>query len=304
MRFMDYFKNRPLQTGLLLLAAYFVYFIYPDAFGPTSFGRGKGLDTVADMGELLFPELGLVVSILLVVGIFGWWKACGFTLKTNKGGMKFILPPFIFTLLILTYSDALARSDGQSIISLIGPGPLTSLILVTLLIGIFEESLFRGVVFMGWEKHYGPVLALFVSSVFFGLYHFVNWATGQPLTETIWQVVQAFSMGVMYAALRLRIGSIFLVMILHGFWNATVTIMGSASAPLLAKAADTLVAAPMATSGDGSLVFMVLFYSLEPAYGLFVLWRWNVWRKQQGCPASAPLRQLGNIEPRRISGSS
>lgn len=279
MQIISHLRTHPLLTGLLLMAAYFTYFIVPGVFGPNSFGRGHGVDTAADMNKELVSEIGLVSSILIVLAILGWWKSCGFTLKLNKGGMKFVLLPLVFTLLFLGYAALTAKTDNQTLVKIIGPGPLATLVLVTMLVGIFEETLFRGVVFMGWQKRYGPVLAVFVSAVFFGAFHFVNWINEQPFEQTWTQVLHAFYVGTMYAALRLRIGSIYPVMILHGFWDATVMIMGSTTTSLAAHTARTLAETPATQTGDGSSVFAIVFSSIEPLYGLFVLWRWHVWRK-------------------------
>ncbi|MCF6273504.1 MAG: CPBP family intramembrane metalloprotease [Rhodobacteraceae bacterium] len=274
MQIITYLKNRPLRVGMLLMAAYFFYFIWPDAFGPNSFGRGTGINSAADLNDKLLSEIGLAASVLFVIGLFGWWRACGFTLKFHKGGMKFALPPLIFTTFILIFAVITASDGDQTIISLIGVGPLLTMLVVSMLIGVFEESLFRGIVFIGWNKKYGPFVALLASSLVFGVFHFINWATGQPFGETFWQVVHAFFLGIMYAALWLRIGSIYPVIFLHGFWDATVTIMSEATGAALATM-------PTVASGDGISIVQVLFFSLEPAYGLFVLWRWNIWRKRK-----------------------
>jgi len=276
-RLIFYLRTRPFLTSLLLMAGYFLFFVTPDAFGPNSFGRGHGVETAQDMNRQLIPEFGLVASILVVVAMLGWWKPCGFTIKFNKGGMKFVLVPLGFTLLILGYAGLLAGRDGQSIAQLVGTQTLASLITVTLLIGVFEETLFRGVVFMGWEQRFGPVLALFVSALIFGSFHFVNWVIGQPFGDTLHQVIHAFYIGVMYAALRLRIGSILPVIVLHGFWDATIAIVGSATSSLAAHTAAIL---SDGSAASGSLLATYLFSSLEPVYGLFVLWRWRVWKKQ------------------------
>lgn len=280
MNTMAYLKAHPLRTGLFLMAIYFIYFVIPSAFDPTSFGRGHGTDTAADMGKELFSEIGLSASILLVVAIFSWWKPCGFTLKFNEGGLKFVLLPLVFTTLIIVFAAFTAQSDDQSIVGIVGVGSIATLIVVTLLVGLFEETLFRGVVFMGWEQRYGPILAVFVSALFFGSFHFVNWVSGQPFDQTLTQVIHAFYIGIMYAALRLRIGSIIPVILLHGFWDTAVSIMGSANASLAAHAAKAITETP----ADGSSVIMLLFSLIEPAYGVFVLWRWHVWQKSKATP--------------------
>jgi len=281
LQLITYLRSHPIRTGLLLMAGYFLFFITPDAFGPNSFGRGHGVETAKDMNAKLVPEIALTISLLVVVAALGWWKSCGFIMKFHKGGLKFVLVPFVFTLGILGVAAIMALGKGETLVTLVGGKSLAVLVAMTLLVGLFEETLFRGVVFMGWEKRYGPILALVVSSLVFGLFHFVNWATGQPFEETLRQVTHAGLVGFMYGALRLRIGSILPVIILHGFWDATITIMGSTTAAMTAHTARTMSELPIA---DSHPIVTFLFSAIEPGYGLFVLWRWHVWRKNHEAP--------------------
>jgi len=58
---------------------------------------------------------------------------------------------------------------------------------------LFGELLFRGILFQGIEKVSGPVTALVLLSVAFGLMHHVNWVEGQPLDDTTVQVFHAMT---------------------------------------------------------------------------------------------------------------
>ncbi len=83
---------------------------------------------------------------------------------------------------------------------------------------------------------------------------------------TVSQVIQAFSTGFLYAALRLRLGSIWPLIILHGFWDFSVS---------LAQHSIQLAGVEIeATSGIHPLVSMPVLL-----YGIFVYWRWSSWRK-------------------------
>jgi membrane protease YdiL (CAAX protease family) len=101
------------------------------------------------------------------------------------------------------------------------------------------------------------------SSVIFALFHYVNWVGGQPFAITSGQVLHAAAAGFMYAALMLRIGSIWPVILFHGFWDATVALIGTLGAQL-PEAADA--------SQTASIITVLGLVGFEMAYGLLVLW--------------------------------
>ncbi len=95
----------------------------------------------------------------------------------------------------------------------------------TLSIGLLEETVWRYLIFgnmvTAWkDKNYGTGLAVFVSSLFFGLCHYMNMLTGgQELIPTSVQVVMAFCMGVFLAAVYYRTGNILVPIFIHGILN-------------------------------------------------------------------------------------
>jgi membrane protease YdiL (CAAX protease family) len=95
----------------------------------------------------------------------------------------------------------------------------------------------------------------------FGLFHFVNLFTGAPLEQTMFQVMHAGAMGFLYAALRLRLGAVWPLMLIHGFWDFSLFVLQSAQT-------EEKTGAMSLTMGLGIAVPALL-------YGIFVYWRWS-----------------------------
>lgn len=83
-----------------------------------------------------------------------------------------------------------------------------------LLIGITEETIFRGYVLQVLEAHWGSAVALVLSSILFGLVHFQN--QGETALEV---VVIGLTGGLPYAAAYLMTRSLWLPIGLHCGWD-------------------------------------------------------------------------------------
>ena len=83
-----------------------------------------------------------------------------------------------------------------------------------LLIGIMEELIFRGSVYRMTEKKWGENRAMIISSVAFGLIHLLN-IGDVPLRFTLLQVTYAFAIGLVFAVVRAKSGSILIPVIVH-----------------------------------------------------------------------------------------
>ena len=75
---------------------------------------------------------------------------------------------------------------------------------------------------------------MIISSLFFGIAHLFNLAGGANLAATLLQVVYAFAIGLMFAALAVRTQTILPLIVIHGLidffgflaLNSTVVTMG------------------------------------------------------------------------------
>jgi len=135
-----------------------------------------------------------------------------------------------------------------------------------LLLGFVEEGIFRGVLFYGLKTTCTPFYTVFLSALLFGLFHFVNLLVGADFTDTAYQVIHASAMGFLYASLRLSIGAIWPLMLLHTFWDFSLYVMQNTM---------TVSAHTTTTPGTFSVGTSMAVAMPALAYGLFVYWRWS-----------------------------
>lgn len=88
-----------------------------------------------------------------------------------------------------------------------------SIIVTAFLPAIFEELLFRGVIFNSFNKKFNPLVAAIVSALIFGIYH-MNWLQG----------IFAFILGMSLAYVYLKTNTLFIPIILH-FINNLVAVV-------------------------------------------------------------------------------
>lgn len=117
-------------------------------------------------------------------------------------------------------------------------------ILTAFSVGLFEEFLFRLVVFLGIYKLYffnNPnklLKSILVSSIIFSLVHFFNvFNHNYERLSILIQVFAAFSLGLLFQCLFVRFQNIILVIILHGIFNY----LGMYKSVLLTNSTDAAV---------------------------------------------------------------
>ncbi len=155
--------------------------------------------TLVNLGALLVP--------LAVVGAFGWWRQAGLALP-RPGRSWLALLPLLFFALSFAAVD-LSGSPAQF---------LSSAILFSAL-GLNEELLYRGVI-QHATNTLGAVRSVVWLALLFGFQHVgTGIFFGQSLYDTGTTVISATSFGAAYAAVRLRIGTIWPLAFLHGLGN-------------------------------------------------------------------------------------
>lgn len=98
--------------------------------------------------------------------------------------------------------------------------PLTLMIIITsLTAGIKEEFLFRGVIvstlLRQWKDRNMFMQATLVSGIVFGLIHATNILAGADPMQTLFQVISSVGVGIFFAAVYIRCGSILPCMFYH-----------------------------------------------------------------------------------------
>lgn len=134
---------------------------------------------------------------------------------------------------------------------------LITLILFCISIGLYEEFLCRGWLLNEFLEKYGStrrqvIVSIFISAIIFGLMHISNiWVGGQTVTETILQIVQATTIGVLFGAVYYRTKNIWAVIFLHAFYDFSI-FLGSVN---VLKDCHVVEEAVSITTIAGSLMF-------------------------------------------------
>lgn len=270
MYYLNLLKCNLWATALACIAVYFGLLSLPAINNPQAFGQGTDVIDSDFLIDRLPVEAALAVSVLILLRVLG--VAEKLTSKvTSVGDYKLVLFPVVFSLFILLIVVGDALSKGVEFSQIISTQNLILLVVTTFLVGVFEEGLFRGLALSAAMQHFKPVMAVFITSALFGLMHFVNYINGQPLDLTGAQVLHAFIMGMMYGMLVLRLGSLWPVILLHGLWDASVSIVGNT---LIFMQTDSV---PQQGVSAGSFLIMLP----EFLYALFLLWSVSRWMKRK-----------------------
>lgn len=147
--------------------------------------------------------------------------------KTSvKSFFKGMLSGGVFVAIIITgCMAALIELLGEEGNTLKGPAEILCFILFTLSIGYSEELFCRGTITeLLLRKHgnskKGIWFSVFISGAIFGVMHITNVFNGQPLDETLLQVVCNIMTGFYLGAIYARHRNIHVVAVLHGFLDA------------------------------------------------------------------------------------
>jgi CAAX protease family protein len=111
-----------------------------------------------------------------------------------------------------------------------------------LVVGFSEELLFRGVLLVGARSALSEGCAVVFTSALFGVFHFVNLATGQGLGATTAQVGGAGLSGVVFYLARRLSGTIVVGPLLHGASDFFALAQSESGAELTAGSIGDVVA--------------------------------------------------------------
>ena len=145
-------------------------------------------------------------------------------------------------------------------------GVLAWILFNTFLVGLSEELMFRGVLLQAFRRTVSIWPAVWLTTLAFGAIHILNvFMTGELRTALIQSAAAALS-GLLFIALRLRTGSLWPCIVVHGLWDfATFTIAAARSGEA------------QAGSGGGPMTLMtfmpILLVLPNALYGLWLMRR-------------------------------
>ena len=131
-----------------------------------------------------------------------------------------------------------------------------------LMVAFFEETCFRGVVFLGFlNKRRGNVksrlIAIVLSAAVFGAVHLVNMALGAPPMAVFLQVGYSFLIGAMCSVVLMKTSNIWMCIILHAVYNFGGAIIEQCGS---GKRWDTFTVAITVIIAVATTVYMVIAF--------------------------------------------
>lgn len=198
------------------------------------------------------PGWHFLAAIVLLLGVTMAcrWRDLGLAMPARPRTWLLLSFPALVILLLLS----LAVLTG------LPPGPVIGwLLLNTLLIGISEELMFRGVLFAALRQAMSIRRALVVAGVLFGAVHILNgFLTGAFLVAGV-QSLTAFMSGMLFLAVVVRTGSLLPAIILHWLWDFSIFCLSAGGF----GADGTTIATPLALALPVLLVLPNLLYALH-----------------------------------------
>ena len=152
------------------------------------------------------------------------------------------------------------------VVGLPGLGATLAILVNAMLAGISEELACRGVLFRGLRSRVSLWPAILASTALFAAGHLVNgFVFGSFMLAGV-QAVAAFMTGIAFMAIRIRTGSLYPGMVLHGLWDFSLLAVTS-------KALDEALKTGGLADGmtAGMLLLPLLGVLPNFLYGLFLL---------------------------------
>jgi membrane protease YdiL (CAAX protease family) len=162
---------------------------------------------LSNLGLYGLANLGLTIIAVALLSGMGWWKSVGFRSPQRKSDLLYFLIPFLpmFTNFI----------PGVEVTSL---RYLMEVFAITLMVGFMEEAVFRGLM-LNAIKQRGLWKAAIITSLLFGLTHAMNTLAGKSLLEDALQIFYAIAIGFAFAALVLKKGILWPLVLAHFLIN-------------------------------------------------------------------------------------
>ncbi len=230
---LTFFRRHPLASALTVWAADLLLINVLIWLGKTYLPTNLDASFAA-----LWPG---VIVLAIFVTVLGWWRAIGFNGAAQWRDLRLLILPAV-VILVLPLLAGVEPVEG---------GSLLYLSVGYLLVGLREETLYRGLI-LRILRPLGVMRSVLLTSVLFGLAHLTNLFVRANPALVLAQAVGSFCDGVGFAALRLRTNTLWFLIALH------------AAHDLLLKY-TTLPAIPL----DVVQVTILLIY------GLWILRGWN-----------------------------
>lgn len=124
------------------------------------------------------------------------------------------------------------------------------LLLTATLGAISQEMIFRGMLFAGFRSRYSIRTTVAATSVLSGFAWLPLWIWYGMWEQGVWDVLNGIFLGILFAAIRVRTGSLYACIALHAFWSYSLILLRMTTNEQLAGAIQfAAVVLPLAAYG-------------------------------------------------------
>jgi membrane protease YdiL (CAAX protease family) len=159
-------------------------------------------------------------AFILAVCLWQGWNDVGLKRGAALRDWRFGWLPMVYIVAAL----GLAAAFG------LPPATAMTLILVNCFsVGFSEELMLRGAVLQGFRHSFPIWPAVLLTSAMFGAMHSLNVFVTGDLKQALIQSTASFLSGILFIALRLRTGSLWPPIVIHGLWDFATFTLGAAA---------------------------------------------------------------------------
>jgi membrane protease YdiL (CAAX protease family) len=202
----------------------------------------------APMSDLLPQSLGALAAtacLLVMMWRWGWLRAAGVTALGSR--RLWLATAGLAVYVVIAYHVAFFGKITLNIPSLWATGEAQTILLRGTVVAFVEEIMFRGFLLFAlaraWgDSRCGPLAALTIPALIFGLTHAAQVLVGNPIDDTLMTTLNCFISGLWWGALVLRGGSIWPAVLIHAVSNASVQIVAASLTGFDPTVADYAVA--------------------------------------------------------------
>lgn len=166
-----------------------------------------------------FIQLVLILIISLLIEslrVKSSFKTFGFTF--DRDTILFILIGFFYTLLFFTTITILSQGvNGINLFAMVdefNPNYFLGILLLIFFSALFEELIFRGILYQALLQRFGKYSPTLILSIFFVLAHIIFNHINDPIF-----IINIFLANLLLSLMYLRTGSLWLPLSFHFFWN-------------------------------------------------------------------------------------
>jgi membrane protease YdiL (CAAX protease family) len=218
-------KQNLLSRSLLVLVVWMII-----VFGGEILQAGQGSLEAMASEQIVVALIAAPLFLFGVIAYFKWNKReLGLTAAQN---WHLLWLPALFVLAFLGTAIALGLPPAQMVIFTL---------VNSLLVGISEELMFRGIIFRGVlaQPQFNIWPAIWLTAILFGAIHALNGFMTGNFVAALAQAITATMSGLWLHAIRLRTKSLYPAMFIHGLWDFSlfifVTSLGLAGATAVSQ---------------------------------------------------------------------